>query len=173
MSQIDFRRPFYAPQAVPGAAKHWHPIEALRHQIEHFYNDLSGGLWAQQFPPFLERNALPGMFRDFPPVDIAETEHGYEIATELPGVAEKDVEVSIDGGTIQIKGERHDERKASHKGYFLQERSFGSFERAFRLPKDADSAKVEALFKNGVLTVRMPKAAGATKDVKKVAIKAA
>lgn len=173
MSQIDFRRPLYAPQAGPAMGRQWHPIEALRHQIEHFYNDLSGGLWAQQSPPFLERNALPGVFRDFPPVDIAETENGYEIATELPGVAEKDIEVSIDGGALRIKGERHDERKDSRKGYFLQERSFGSFERAFRLPEDADSAKIEAVFKNGLLTVRMPKTAGAGKDAKKIAIKAA
>lgn len=173
MSQIDFRRPFYGPQVAPAVTKSWHPIEALRHQIEHFYNDLSGGLWAQQYPSFVERTALPSLFRDFPPVDIAETDIGYEIATELPGVSEKDVEVSIDRGTLQIKGARHEERKDSHKGYFLQERSFGSFDRAFRLPEDADSAKVEALFKNGVLTVRIPKTAGAGKDVKKVAVKAA
>lgn len=173
MSQIDFRRPFYAPQSIPAAPAHWHPIDALRHQIERFYNDLSGGLWAQQGTPFLERNPLPGMFRDFPPVDIVETEKGYEIATELPGVAERDFDVSINGDVLQIKGERRQEHKDSHKGYFLQERSFGGFERSFRLPKDADSAAIEAVFKNGLLTVRMPKAAGAAKDVKKVPIKAA
>lgn len=174
MSQIDFRRPFYASQATPAsAAGHWHPIDALRHQIERFYSDLSGGLWTQQFPPFLEGQKLPAPFRDFPPVDIVETDKGYEVATELSGVAEKDIDVSVVGGALKIKGERHEEHKDSYKGHFLRERSFGSFERSFLIPDDADGAKIEAVFKNGLLTVRMPKKAGMDKDVKKIAIRTA
>lgn len=173
MSQIDFRRPFYAQAAVPAPAAQWHPLDALRHQMERFYYDLSGGLWAQQSPPFGAGAAVPGAVRDFPAVDIAETDKGYELTTELPGIAEKDVSVSIDGGLLKIAGERRQQREDSHKGYFLQERSFGSFARAFRLPEDADNAKIEAVFKNGLLTVTLPKAAGAGAQTKKIAIKTA
>ena len=173
MSQIDFRRPLYPHTAAPAAAAHWHPLDALRHQIERAYYDLSGGIWAQQSPPFGEGAALSGVARDFPAVDIAETDKGYELITELPGIAEKDVSVTIDGGLLRIKGERRQQRAESHKGYFLQERSFGSFARSFRLPEDADSAKVEAVFKNGLLTVSLPKAAGLESQAKKIAIKTA
>ncbi len=72
-----------------------------------------------------------------------------------------------------IKGEKQEEKEEKKKDYYLHERSFGSFERSFRMPEGVDTDKIEANFKKGVLTVKLPKTAEAQKAEKKVAIKAA
>jgi len=89
-----------------------------------------------------------------PAVDIAEEFNAYEVTAELPGVDEKDIEVKLVDGNLVIKGEKQERRK---KDYYLRERHFGSFERYFVLPEDADTSKIEASFEKGVLTVTLPK----------------
>ena len=84
---------------------------------------------------------------------------------------EKDVEVSLSGTTLTIKGEKKQEREEKDKGYYLSERSYGSFQRAFTLPEGADGEKIAASFANGVLTVTVPKTAQAAP--KKIEVKAA
>ena len=89
-----------------------------------------------------------------PAVDIAEEFNAYEVTAELPGMDEKDIEVKLVDGNLVIKGEKQERRK---KDYYLRERHFGSFERYFVLPEDADTSKIEASFEKGVLTVTLPK----------------
>lgn len=108
-----------------------------------------------------------------PAVDIAEKDKAFEITAELPGLDAKDVDITLRNGNIVIKGEKHEDKEEKSKDYYLQERRFGSFERSFSLPDGVDAGKIEASFKNGVLTVSLPKTAEAQKPVKKVEIKAA
>jgi len=89
-----------------------------------------------------------------PAVDIAEEFNAYEVTAELPGMDEKDIEVKLINGYLVIKGEKQERRK---KDYYLRERHFGSFERCFVLPEDADTSKIKASFEKGVLTVTLPK----------------
>ena len=105
-----------------------------------------------------------------PAVDIAEKDKAFEITAELPGLDAKDVDITLRNGN---KGEKHEDKEEKSKDYYLQERRFGSFERSFSLPDGVDAGKIEASFKNGVLTVSLPKTAEAQKPVKKVEIKAA
>jgi HSP20 family protein len=113
-----------------------------------------------------------GVFGAAPAVDVTETERAYEITAELPGLDEKNIEVKLAEGVLTIKGEKQEEKEEKKKDYYLQERSFGSFQRAFQVPDGVDTDKIEAAFKNGVLTLTLPKSAEAQKAEKKIAVKA-
>lgn len=106
-------------------------------------------------------------------MDVTETDKAYEIAAELPGMSDKNVEVKLADGVLTIKGEKQEEKEEKKKDYYLHERSFGSFQRAFQVPDGVDADKIEASFKNGVLTVTLPKSAQAQKTAKKIDVKAA
>ena len=101
-----------------------------------------------------------------PAVDIAEGHDAYEVTAELPGVDEEDIEVKLANGSLMIKGEKQ-EQKEEKKDYYLRERRFGSFERQFAVPDGVDIDKIEACFEKGVLTVTLPKGAGAAKPRKR------
>ena len=106
-----------------------------------------------------------------PAVDVAETDKAYEITAELPGLDEKNVEVKLANGVLSIKGEKQEEKEEKEKDYYRRERSFGSFERSFQVPDDVEENKIEASFKNGVLSVTLPKSAEARKQAKKIEVK--
>jgi len=86
---------------------------------------------------------------------------------------EKNIEVKVADGVLTMKGEKQEEKEEKKKDYYLQERSFGSFQRSFELPDSVDPDKIEASFKKGVLTVKMPKKVEAQKPAKKIEVKAA
>jgi HSP20 family protein len=92
-----------------------------------------------------------------PPVDILETENELVIKADLPEVDMKDIHVDIENGTLSLKGERKFESEEKAKGYHRIERSYGSFARYFSLPDTVEPDKVKADYKNGVLTVTLPK----------------
>jgi HSP20 family protein len=106
-----------------------------------------------------------------PAVDIVEKDNAYEVAAELPGMDEKKIEAKLDNGGLTIKGEKQEEKEEKRKGYHLQERRFGSFERYVAIPEGVDSDKIEANFKKGVLTVKLPKKPEAQKPAKKIDVK--
>ncbi|MDH3666873.1 MAG: Hsp20/alpha crystallin family protein [Paracoccaceae bacterium] len=97
----------------------------------------------------------------------------YQIAVELPGVVEKDIEVTLDDGVLTVKGEKHSERKEEGEGYFFSEREYGRFQRTFRLPADARGDGVSADFANGVLKITVPKVAEEKIQPKKIKVKTA
>jgi HSP20 family protein len=90
----------------------------------------------------------------------------YEITTELPGLDEKNIEVKLANGVLSIKGEKQEEKEEKQKDYYRRERSFGSFERSFQIPEGVDTDKIAASFKNGILSVTLPKSAEARKPAK-------
>jgi HSP20 family protein len=105
-------------------------------------------------------------------VDVVENEKSYVITAELPGVHEKNMDVTISNGNLVIKGDKHQEKMEKSENYYLSERSYGSFQRMFGLPAGIDESKIEAQFHNGVLTVTVPKSAEAP-GARKVDVKAA
>ncbi len=86
---------------------------------------------------------------------------------------EKDIEVKFSNGTLTIKGEKNEEKEEKKKDYYLSERRYGSFQRSFTVPDGVDEDKIEAAFKNGILTVSLPKTPEAQKKEKQIAIKKA
>ena len=108
-----------------------------------------------------------------PAVDIIDSGKAYEIIAELPGLDEKNIEVAVIDGNLTIKGEKQSEAEEKQKGYYVRERQFGSFERSFRVPEGVNASKIEAAFKNGVLTVTLPKTVESQKPEQKITVKAA
>lgn len=98
-----------------------------------------------------------------PRADFTETEKGYELVAEFPGVDEKDVEVNLADEILTVRGKRESRReeKDEKRRRYLSELSYGDFERAFRVPEDVDAAKIEAKFDKGILTVTLPKSPAA------------
>lgn len=92
-----------------------------------------------------------------PAVDVAEEADRYVLTADLPGMSREDIDLSITDDVVTLKGSRKTESEEKKKGYHRIERSYGSFQRAFRIPGGVDNAKVEASFKNGVLSVSLPK----------------
>jgi HSP20 family protein len=94
-----------------------------------------------------------------PRVDIAETDGEFIIKAEIPEVKKEDVHVSVSNGVMTLKGERKQEKEEKGKKFHRIERHYGSFCRSFTLPDDVDASKVSASFKDGMLTITLPKAA--------------
>ena len=92
-----------------------------------------------------------------PPVDLVEAEDHFVLRADLPGLADDDVNVEVQDGTLTISGERHAEHESQERGWYRIERSFGSFNRSLTLPDGVDSDAISARFENGVLEVRIPK----------------
>ena len=92
-----------------------------------------------------------------PHMDVSETDKDVRIQAELPGVAEKDIEVSLNEDVLTIRAEKRQEREDARQGVHVSERSFGTFQRSLRLPFPVDSDQVQAQFENGVLHVTLPK----------------
>ena len=92
-----------------------------------------------------------------PSVDIYETEkHDLVLRAELPGMSREDIEVTVENGTIVIKGEKKFDSEVKEEHYRRIERAYGTFHRSFTLPNTVDATKVTAEYKNGVLTVTLP-----------------
>ena len=92
-----------------------------------------------------------------PPVDIYETDDQVVLKAELPGVDPKDVEIRVEDNTLYLEGERKSEKEVKEENYHRLERSYGSFTRSFVLPRTVNSDKATAEYKDGILTLSMPK----------------
>ncbi len=133
--------------------------DVFRDALEDFFS--SGA----DIAPWLRRGLDFG-----PAVDVSESDKEYKAEVELPGVKKDDLNVTVDDGRLRIEGHREQEDKDEGEDYIRMERSSGSFARTLQLPPTVDEESAEAEFKDGVLTVRVPKTAEA--QGKKVEVKA-
>jgi HSP20 family protein len=125
------------------------PFLALQHRMNGLFDDLFGRSSSDSWP------ALSGRF--MPQTEVSESEKEVRISAELPGLDEKDIEVTVAGPLLTIKGEKKAEKEEKNGGYWRSERSYGYFERAVHLPAGIDPQKARATFKQGVLKVTFPK----------------
>jgi HSP20 family molecular chaperone IbpA len=98
-----------------------------------------------------------GLNTNLPRVDVREEENSYVLEAELPGTTEKDIDVKVENDLLQISTEKEEEKEEKNKGYLMREIRSASYHRSFVLPKDTDREKIEANFKNGLLTLTIPK----------------
>lgn len=140
------------------------PFGALHREVEKVFDDFT-----KTWPSV---GALTGRFL-MPNIDVHETDKGLEVTAEVPGVDEKDVEVTLVDNMLTIKGEKKSERKEGEEGRMVSERSYGAFQRSFTLPYEVDPNKVEARVEKGVLRISLPKSAESKKKTRKIAIKTA
>ncbi|MGB9773233.1 MAG: Hsp20/alpha crystallin family protein [Bacteroidota bacterium] len=93
-----------------------------------------------------------------PSADISESDDAYEVRLDLPGVSKDDVKITLENRTLCVQGERKQEKETKGKNYHRMERVYGSFQRTFTLPSTVKTDKIDAKFKDGVLTITLPKA---------------
>ena len=105
-----------------------------------------------------------------PQSDAAATGECYEINLELPGVALEDIKIDTHDNNLTVHGEKRTEREEKGKTYFFSERTFGAFQRSFRLPPDVETDRITAEFNDGVLTIRVPKAGAAPEKSRRIEI---
>jgi len=106
-----------------------------------------------------------------PSIDVKENDKEFIIKAELPGVEEKDIDVTVTGDSVTIRGEKKEEKEDKDKNYYYMERSYGSFCRVIPLQTEIESGKAEARFKNGILDIKIPKSQSAKAKGTKVSIK--
>ena len=136
----------------------WNPFRELD-EVQNRLSTFFGG-----FPTRLFGNDRTLKMTDWSPqVDIIEDEKEYLIKADLPEMKKDDVKVTMENGVLCISGERKTEKEEKNKKFHRIERSFGSFERDFTVPEDADTSKIAAEFKDGVLKVHLPKTPAAAK----------
>jgi HSP20 family protein len=152
------------PAEVKGAEQN--PIAALQRDMNRAFESF----WSEASRSFGGR---AGSDDAVPRSDVVETDSGVEVSIELPGLDEKEVEVTLTDEALTIRGEKKVERREEKRGYYVSERSYGSIYRSIPLPAGVDSDRAEATFRNGVLTVRLPQSPEARAKVKKIAVKPA
>ena len=156
MTTKDIERPQtkQPAQTQTAPARRSSPFDLIQTEIDRVFDRFNGfNVW--NWP-----GAAGG--RIFSPhMQVVETEDAIEVTTELPGIDEKDVEISVADGVLTIRGEKKSETDETKKNYRLVERAYGSFERALALPAGVDAAKVDARMNKGVLKVVIPRPAAA------------
>jgi len=131
----------------------WNPTRdmfSIRKQMNHLFDDV--------FRPVV-RNDDSRLFKwDWhPTVDIYDNDENVVIKAELPGMDKKDIDIDVKNGVLTLKGERNFDNEVKEGKYYRRERTFGKFERFFRLPVKVDPEKINAKYKDGILTIDIPK----------------
>ena len=129
----------------------WQPfreVSRLRREMDHLWDDYFGS----------GRRGLKPLQAEFSPaVDVTETAEAVVVKAEVPGMDAKEINISVTGDVLTIKGEKKSEREEKEENYHLVERRYGSFSRSLALPAGVDMDKIEAKYDKGVLTVTCPK----------------
>ena len=138
-----------------------HPLLSLHREMNRLFDDVFRGFGVP---------SMAGFDRDlsWPRVELAETDKEIRVTAELPGLDEKDVDLEVEEGVLTIRGEKKAEVEDKQRGY--SERSYGRFERRISMPRGIDRDKTSATFRNGVLTVTLPRTEAANENVRRIPI---
>lgn len=131
----------------------WDPFREMR-----MMREMMDRLFEETFAPLAERRGVAESWALLPRVDMYETDSEVVVKATVPGVKPEDLEITVTGNVLTIKGEVKEEEKDEGVNYIRQERVFGTFRRDLTLPVDVNVEKAEATFKDGILTLRLPKA---------------
>jgi HSP20 family protein len=143
------------------------PVLSLQREMNRMFENF----WTEQ--PTWPKFEIGEFGKFFPKVEVTEQNNTVEVSAELPGMTQKDIEVTLspDATMLTIKGEKKFEKEKKDKNYFRADRSYGVFRRVVALPSPVKAEGIEAMFKEGVLELKMPKAAAAETGAKKIHIK--
>lgn len=163
---VDFKAltPWRSSKAQPPALREdfFEPLVTFRREMDRMFENFFDG-----FPVRFGN----GSGAIAPAVDLDETDKEMIVTAELPGVTEKDIEVTLAGDVLTIKGEKKTEAEEKKGGSYYTERRYGSFARSLRLPFEVKNGQVDAKFKNGILTIHLPKPPEAQNQVRKIDVK--
>jgi HSP20 family protein len=139
------------------------PFTMMQREMNRIFDSFTRNWGMDAFP------RLPGTFS--PRLDVAENEKAFIVTAELPGMSDKDIDISLSGDLLTVTGEKKEEKGEKDGNYFYSERSYGSFTRSIPLPRQIDADKVSASFKKGVLTITLPKETAEMKNTKKIPVR--
>ena len=145
------------------------PFQSFRTEMDRLFDSFLGGV------PSLTslRQGFSGAQVMTPTLDVKENEKEIVVKADLPGMDEKDINLTIHNGVLSLRGEKKSEHTDERENYHVMERSYGSFQRSIRLPDTIDEDKAEARFDKGVLTITLPKRPETVSAQKKIKIKGA
>lgn len=138
---------------------------SLEKRVDELFNDFGGSLATYVVPE------MRGVFS--PTIDIRETRNGTVVSAEIPGIDREDINITVHDGVLTLSGVKKVEKEEQETSYQHLERSYGCFSRNISLPDAIDSERVQAAYKNGVLTVTLPKTKKAKKESRKIPVTAA
>jgi HSP20 family protein len=142
------------------ARREWEsPLESLHEEMENLFDRFFWGTGIE--PRRAQRSFIPT-------VNVSEDEKEILVTADLPGMEQKDVEVTITKDSLTIRGEKKEETEEKDKNFYRMERSYGSFERIIPLSSEIEETKTKATFKNGVLKINLPKTGKSPEAVKKI-----
>jgi HSP20 family protein len=157
---IPWSRGAAAPPSIRGEAD-WSPFLSLHREMNRLFDDVFRGV-DSRFP------ALSGGGR-WPSVEVSETDKDIRVTAEVAGMSEKDIEVLLNDGVLTLRGEKRSETEDKERHF--SERFYGRFERHIAVGFDVQEDKIDAAFKNGVLTVTLPKSEKAQSKVKRISVR--
>jgi HSP20 family protein len=140
------------------------PFLSLHREVNRLFDDVRRSFDSR----FAALDSMPSL-RAWPNVEISETDKEIKVTAEIPGLEEKDIDVLLNEGVLTLKGEKRSETEDKEKQF--SERFYGRFERRIPLGLEVEEDKIDARFKNGVLSIVLPKSAKAQSQVKRIAIK--
>lgn len=152
-----------APERTDDRSDQQHPLMSLHRDVNRLFDDVFRGFGVP---------ALSGWGRslEWPTIELSETDKEIRVTAELPGMDEKDVDISVDDNVLSIRGEKRSETEDKERGY--SERSYGRFERHIGLPRGIEQDRASATFNKGVLTIVLPKSAEAIESRRSIPINA-
>jgi len=130
----------------------WNPMRdvfGFGHRMNHLFDDV--------FRPVAREDGRLSMWNGYPTVDIYDNDENIVITAELPGINKTDIVIDVKDRVLTLKGERSFDNEVKEEKYYCRERTFGKFQRAFRLPADVDPEKINADYKDGILKIDIPK----------------
>lgn len=166
-----------APSPAPARPPEtlWPSLSAIREEFDRLFDQLGRSL--AQFPFWRRAPETTPLWRfetafgmNVPAIELAEKDDAFEVTAEVPGMDASEVEVSISGGMLTIKGEKKEEKETKEKNYYFSERRYGSFQRSFQLPEGVDTDKISATLEKGVLSITLPKTKEAVQQQRKIPI---
>ncbi len=151
------------------------PFESFGHRLEALHREMDRLLEGLR-PESAGRSLLSEDWSQrevVPRLDVSEDDKAVRIEVELPGMNEKDIDVTLSDRLLTIRGEKREEKEARDKDYYRRERAYGGFRRSIEVPTAVDASKIEAKFDRGVLTIELPKTKEAQEKTKRIEVKAA
>jgi HSP20 family protein len=151
------------------------PLDLFRRDVDSFHRDMDRlfeDFWGESdsfslMPEFFGRREV------IPQLDVAEDDKAFHVKVELPGMDEKDVDVTLTDRLLTIKGEKKEEKEEKDKDFHRRERGYGYFRRSIEIPAAVDADAITASFRKGVMTIELPKTKEAREKVKHIAVEAA
>jgi HSP20 family protein len=154
----------FTKKSVPVKRDYENSFAFMRHDMDTLFDDFFRGF---EVDPFFRSHTTAFS----PKVDVTENDKEIRVSAELPGINEKDIDITLNHDSLTIKGEKKEEKEDKGKDYYRMERSYGSFCRSIPIPVEIETDKVNASYKKGILKIRIPKSPKSVEEKKKIKVK--